>query len=529
MQSFSGVFAKPIVTVGLLGFTHLPLLLVYFAGLANHDHYHFFPFALVALFWFGWQRVDWQDVSFSKMSRILIAIDLLLLLGSCLLNSPWLASAGFLCLVTAVSRFPLRQEHPPFELPLLFLTVVRPPVGADVQLIQALQPLTSRLSGNVLDRLEIRHVVWGNLIELPGRTLFVEDACSGVQSLFALVFVAVFIVAWHKRPPLHAVLMLITAPVCALAMNVARVAMIAAAWSEFQLDLSAGVPHEFLGYLLLLIATLLLLSADRLFACIGGPVPMSYFSQHGSTTANPFSFLWNRLWNTLPPVGRTLRPQSSRMGFQTALSVCCVALLSIQYVALRGSESQVPTIPNTLVLAAPKSLGTLELRKTETKTRSRANSLGEHSQIWHYQRDSMVCQCSFDFPFVGWHDLRACYRGLGWHILRTEMTDGEWPALTFSMSRPTGERGYVAFSMLKSDGSPLLPPTVTDPVAGLTSRLAKAGWLRPGTPTCQSQIFVVSTVPFSQQQLDEFFRMHCAARDVATKALTQRDIQNNAP
>lgn len=517
MKLFSNVNSQGTLTFSLLAIAHLPMLIAYFIGLATQDHYHFFPFALVATGWFGWKRIDWNNFAWNRVSLVLASFDLLLLVGSCVLNSPWLACVGFLFLVAAVSWSADHGGRRPYELALVFLTVVRPPVGADVQLIQWLQPFTSRMAGTVLDTLGIVHVVSGNIIDLADKSLFVEEACSGVQSLFAILFVAAFIVAWQKRSPLHAILMLISAPICAISMNIARVAAIAIAWEWSGADLSEGLSHELLGYLLLTIATLFLFSADRCFRFVGSPVEEDWFIQNSHTSSNPFALIWNQGWSSLRSVGQ--RTSVLRPTFLGVTAAVGFVLISAQCYSIFASESRTAIVRTDLSLTPPEKLGRFEFIDDQTEVRSVSNSQGEYSRIWNYRGPGTSCRCSFDFPFVGWHDLRVCYRGLGWRVEDYEVSSEEWPVFSFRMSKPTGEHGYVTFSMMKSAGRPFRPPNVTDPGAGLVSRLAKGGLLGQSETTYQSQAFFVSAVPFSTEELKEFHEMHRMARGIAQKAL----------
>ncbi len=497
------------------------MLVAYFYGLARQDHYHFFPFAMAATVWFAWKRIDWQTLSLGRLAIGLITCDVLLLVASCLVKSPWLAVAGALLLVVAVSWSASHDGRRPFEIALLFATVVRPPVNADLQLIQRLQPFTSRVAGAILDRLEILNNVAGNLIELSDKVLFVEEACSGVQSLFALVFIAAFIVAWRKLPPLQALLMILAAPVCALAMNVARVVIIATSWAWSEADFTEGLVHELLGYGLLTIATLFLFSANQLFAAIGKPIPGEWFINRQRTMSNPVAGLWNRLWSSFKhgPVSEIGPARPKLVASATAIGALLVATQCYSLFTLSDRPASLSQVD--LDLKPPEVLGEFKLYDTERKVRSRTNSQGQYSEIWRYHNRSFQTLQSFDFPFVGWHDLHVCYVGLGWRTNERKIVPGDWPAVAFHMSKPNGERGYVIFSMLQADGTPLRPPSVNDLGAGIVSRLTKRGnWLGPSGTTYQSQTFAVSAAAFSDQQIASVNQQHLETRKLLQRELT---------
>src|SRR5207248_1026239 len=91
------------------------------------------------------------------------------------------------------------------------------------RLVFALQGLTARWSGHVLDALAVTHVRTGNVLELPGQRLAVEPVCSGIQALTALFTGTWLFILWVRRPLVQAVCLLACAGLWAVALNVVRV------------------------------------------------------------------------------------------------------------------------------------------------------------------------------------------------------------------------------------------------------------------------------------------------------------------
>ena len=185
----------------------LPGLLLYFQLLWSRTHYQFFPFVLLFIGWMIYQRQ--QEHGPISVTRSSFAGD------ACL----WLALPFFLfhlavfdidfaaigCFFVASSLLVRLRDHDgvafakTMMLPLAI--VVRPPFNLDMQLIAHLQRMTSVLTGWVLDAIGILHVRSGNVITIPTRIepLMVEEACSGVQSLFTLIFIATAWSVWSQR------------------------------------------------------------------------------------------------------------------------------------------------------------------------------------------------------------------------------------------------------------------------------------------------------------------------------------------
>ncbi len=80
-----------------------------------------------------------------------------------------------------------------------------------------LQLKASQLGAMMLDWRHVPVALAGNVIHLPGRTLFVTEACSGLRSLTALVALGVLIGGlWLRSPWLRALLVVLTVPVAML-------------------------------------------------------------------------------------------------------------------------------------------------------------------------------------------------------------------------------------------------------------------------------------------------------------------------
>jgi exosortase len=104
---------------------------------------------------------------------------------------------------------------------LWLLTAPMPP-GTYTRLTLALQTWVTGSVLTVLHLLGVAARQQGNLIELAGTTVGVEEACSGIRSLIACVFAGLFFSALLVRRPWgRAVLLILSAPL-AIVMNFAR-------------------------------------------------------------------------------------------------------------------------------------------------------------------------------------------------------------------------------------------------------------------------------------------------------------------
>lgn len=131
----------------------------------------------------------------------------------------------------------------------------------DVLINSIALPLQLRASQWGAWLLEARHVpvmVAGNVIHLPGRDLFVTEACSGLRSLTALLSLGLLIGGlWLATPWARTVLVLATIPV-AMALNALRIFL--TGFFVFFVDpkLGEGFMHYSEGWVIFVVAFALL-------------------------------------------------------------------------------------------------------------------------------------------------------------------------------------------------------------------------------------------------------------------------------
>lgn len=109
-----------------------------------------------------------------------------------------------------------------------------------------------------LEARNIPVVLAGNVIRLPRQDLFVTEACSGLRSLTALLSLGVVIGGTMLAHPLTRLGLLASVVPIALGINAIRVFLTGYAVYFFGPDAGAGVMHWTEGWLLFVVALLLL-------------------------------------------------------------------------------------------------------------------------------------------------------------------------------------------------------------------------------------------------------------------------------
>jgi exosortase/archaeosortase family protein len=387
---------------------------------------------------------------------------------------------------------------------------VPPPYGLDALLRSSLQLLSSRAAGEVLDLCGFNHLLQGNTIRVPGQQFFVEEACSGVHSLFALTVLAAIYVVWTRRPLVHAVLLLLAAVFWAFLLNMSRIAVVVIVRLVLDADISTGWQHELLGIVLFVAALLLLLSTDHAlsFFLERSPQPVMHHSRQAGGASDR--------------TRRTLLPDPTYRIFFAVLagSFGMVGFLQILPYVLHRQTAAPPSAEGRQLAAVirqsdlPATNGGWSQAKFEKVVRQagHAYDFGEYSDTWTYRDRDLTVLCSLDYPFAGWHDLRVCYRGQGWQIVETEyeFLDDEWSTcvIELTLKRGANEYGHVSYVVFDRKSQSIPPYSAVFELGRPSWHVIRSTVLKrlirfgvTDYTSFQFQAFTFSSSPLSDSQL----------------------------
>lgn len=541
---------------------HLPLLGVHLRNLWLRPHYQFFPLLLIGIGWLVWQRLPRDRTGVRKSSAL---ENLLTLSGGTLLClafiffTPWLGALAALLTCGGLLRrwsgkAAWRQVWPAW---LLAWVILPPPFAIDIRITQSLQRLTAWFSSSILDMFDIKHLMEGTVLDFPGRSLLVEEACSGIQSLFTLVACTLFFLVYKRRGVFIGATLIAAAVFWALMANILRVVVIAWTYDRLGTDLASGWRHELLGFLVFGLAIAMLASTDALLYFLFGPVVI--VPQRAPLT--PMARFWNYfvsgarsadiariLGRPAPKVEATLDdpPAKSRRqrGFLGSPAYACLlgAVGLVQIAAIGIAESGVASTGRRMstkqvIDRIDAEFGEpffanvqpdwklIDYRIEERDSRS---DLGHYSRIWEFEAPFGTVILSFDYPFRGYHPLNVCYRNGGWRLgpqttavpAKADSVAHRNNGTEFEMSKPTGDNGYVCFSLF-GRATEAVEQTPVTPGSWMRSKLGRSPliWLLGAEPpsldasSYQFQIFAASGSRLTQAERDELRRAYFAARD----------------
>jgi exosortase len=505
----------------ILALALLPLLVRFAAQLWLRPHYQFGPVVLLGsavLAWLRVRRLGPLTPGSAGWAGLFLGVAAALLAAADLLDSSWLGAVAALALLPAALHAAgggrlLRAALPAW---VLLWLVVPPPFELDRQLILWLQSLVAGWASGVLDLLGVYHVMAGNVVETGGRRLMVEEACSGVNSLFSVLAYTLFFVFLFRRPRVHAGLLLAAAVAWVLVANVARVVGVAYFTTRWGFDLTQEARHQAFGALLFVLALGFLWSTDRLILFFAAPA--------------------------VPPKPAAVAAEATRLPDRSVLTAWPViavfsllALAPLALVAAGTAERPRPgaaAAPEDGVAAdsLPARFGAWRRKDDKdkgftTETRNAGSAFGEFSKVWTYQAGGDVAVFSLDYPFPSWHDLTRCYTGQGWTMEDQavhqaeggEATDGY---VVVRLSKPAYRSGYLVFCQFDRDGAPLEPRRGAAYLSLFRHETVLRKWwgrltgapdptpADPPGPVYQLQLFVESCSPLTpaaQKEAEAFF------------------------
>jgi exosortase len=235
---------------------------------ANDDNYsHGFLIVPIAayLIWERREALRRAAIAPSAVGLVAVLLGLVLLVAGTLGAELFLTRVSMLWVLAGGILFVLGWRHLRIVLfPLLFLVLMIPiPAIIFNQIAFPLQLFASRVGAAGLGTLDIPVLREGNVIVLASITLEVAEACSGIRSLVSLLTLGVVLGYFlDSRAWVRTSIALATIPI-AVVSNGLRVAGTGIAAHFYGNAAAEGFMHTFSGWLMFVIALVLLLGLQQ--------------------------------------------------------------------------------------------------------------------------------------------------------------------------------------------------------------------------------------------------------------------------
>jgi len=545
-----------VIVVACLFMAYAPMLYSLYDFLWSQEQYQYFPFVLAAIAWLLFDRgryaspVESAGRSNWNVAAVSLVLAWALLLLSVLTRSIWFAAVSQNVLAGGVIWLICRHLAIPNPLGIWLLFWVSTPLPAvDNEFVTRLQTMSSQASSSVLDLLGIDHLMSGNVLQLPSKQLFVDEACSGIVSVRSVVAAAAIFSVWKNRTMLHTALLLSISIGWAAAMNVLRITSIAVAEWGWGLNLASGWQHDMLGLLLFSLTFIATLSSDQLLLFLLDDIEL----RDDEGQRNHLVRLWNRFfqknlvddysasestgesptttWSSV--MAALSQHKSLLLGILTAFGA--LALLQATFwLDLRIGTAK--TIEPGLALVQqdlPAELDSWLLTDFEQVQRDTFDEdYGEYSRIYNYEQQGTGLKgtLSVDFPFNGWwHLLSRCYGASGSKLIsRTQIDDIDWPYVVVDFESTPGQYGHLVYTLIGVDGKEATPPPAWM-YGSMWTRLWEQGPRTLAPKQYQIQFYVASTQELSDDQKTEALACFLTSREILREKLIEtKSTPNNA-
>ena len=514
---------------------YLPLLFRFGTEQFGRPQYEFFPLVLIAVAVLGWQRyheIPLRQLSAGsrRLTLPLVGLALFLLVAASVLWSGRMAAISAFIALTGIAwhiggRRMLLAMSPSG---ILLVLIIGPPVGMDEPFLQSLRDLAVTLSSHVLVWLRVPHLVTGTVIEIPGSRLLVAEACSGINSLMAVLGFTLILGFWRRRSPAIIAALVASGVVFVLWANMIRIA--GGVWlkSKYDINILSGDLHQWASLVLFAISMGLIFNFDKLISVV---------RQWNTNRRHKRRQRWNAYDRPTPtpavPPTTSPRAPASFVGGLRAFAIC-VALIGVAQLAYAASRGGIgywigggstrPTLRADAVFALPPQIDAWRRSESAEKLISQPEIEGKRSQAWAYQKDNVTAIVAIDFPFMGYHDLTVCYRVAGWNIHESALKRSALSAGPFTQVRASriDETGYLWYSLVDESGQ-WMEPRKASAAERLIERLNHLGRTEWNAPTYQVQLWVQSYNPLTDpQQHEDLSHLFLAVRhDLAQQVLAQ--------
>lgn len=487
-------------------------------------------------------------IAYALASAVLFA-------AAVLTKSNWIGTLSFLALLwTAVWFCGGAKIADQLRGPMVFLLLVVPfPLKIDQGVIIELQKMATTAASGLLDLIgdsRLKHIRSGVAIRTFDKSFMVEEACSGIHSLFSCVVAISFWCVCFRYSILRLVATIAHTVLWVVLANCLRVFLIVYAHARFGAALDVGWKHELLGITTYVLSLGLALSMDQLIQFI---FPLSerslltILADGDEVKKNP-DLVDSKLLRILNSITTrlnkaVLKPRPSLIAGLIFLGAVYLPLSASAHAHLVMSEKSGGKGDNFKSslndMVSPDLIsgtyGEWNVIHAEQVKRDPDNSLGTNSVVWTLEGHGLQVQFTVDGFYPEWHDLSYCYTAMDWQLESARNIDYITRAQTTELNlyKESGDFAVSMFSCYERAGCVAVDPAEAagSPLRNFWNRIRSFNLLpddRPPVngPVFQTQIWASrkeAVLEHERQSMQQLYRV--LTRHVV-KSIEKQQAQN---
>lgn len=421
----------------------IPMSLAYAYENLFRAEFAFVPLAILWIAFLFWRRRDGQILTpGSFLQWVPIALSLALVALAVTLSYSWFSAfACVLFLFAFFSRSPdsIRPSLVSLAVPTVAMLVL--PFQFDSGFTEWVNRKSAWLASIFMDYFEIPHAVSGSVVQLLNTEILVGDVSSGVLSVYAILFVALGIMAWKRVSPWLVPFYIAAALLTCLMVNALRVIASVLAVQSLELQLSVGWLSPTMQLIGGIIAFLLLFSFHHLIVSF-----FHHVEQNQSAGSNPFVQGWNafaymdenrsleeasrtRSWDRRRNDGSTVAGPA-RMGLFGVTGL--LTLLSVVQAFRVEPSAAGQMIAASGVLISPTEGFFVKPNDSQIVFDEYSFTVDEKSEgsvlrndVWTGTFGKAAFQLQISQPLAGWWEIERTFVGQGWELLDRDTLDVE--------------------------------------------------------------------------------------------------------
>lgn len=478
----------------------------------RHPSFQFFPLPIVAWLTLAAKEVNLEtrDWFADKWVKGLWWAHLLVALVGFIWMSPALVGLALLFFSMAFGRAISGAGAYPssgWYYSALTLFMIPPPFALDGRLHHFFSGTAAALVQPSLDNVGVLHALQGGMVVTAKKKFFVDQVCSGTDSMILCMALAFVVCGLKHRPWAHTLGVVLIAALTSVLTNVLRILLVIKGTVSWGMALDQGWTHELVGVAAFVLDLVFVASADSLCSLLLDTWPeMALIGDHASRSGQTAPRAWH--WGSL------------------IIAITGLACITFSLHA-ECRNRQVGEKPDMAHFQLPATLVGWEREGDGELGDGLGKQVGLRNQVWLYHKGSIDAYVAMNYPFSGFHDIREYYLGNGWAIEaeREENLKGDKIVMAKRIELKNlvdGGRANLWLVLLSATGTPLAsPPEVLG--EKFTNRLTPHWQWISSTPNADAGTYLLqvlvpdSTLDQSNQEAVLSFAM--AARDEVAKVM----------